>query len=133
MNANSKRIIKRIVIGVLISSFCLFGFLFYGLHLMDVEDRYGDLQDLYWDSRDGDIIVNKLNSEVGIVELDWHRIYVKKGIKLIHVEEWLDPENKNKFSVAIYRPKREIEKIENLNISEVTSKSKLITEIATDY
>jgi hypothetical protein len=78
MKANSKRIIKRIVIGVLISSFCLFGFLVYGLHMMDVEDRYGDLQDLYWDSKDGDIIVNKLNSQIGIVELDWHRIYKKR-------------------------------------------------------
>jgi hypothetical protein len=51
----------------------------------------------------------------------------------MHVEEWLDPENKNKYSVAIYRPKSEIEKIENLNISEILSKSKLITEIAADY
>ena len=29
----------------------------------DIEDRYGDLQELYWKSKDGDIVVNNLNSK----------------------------------------------------------------------
>jgi hypothetical protein len=133
MKSNLKRIIKRIVIGLLTSSFCLLGLIVYGLHLMTIEDRYGDLQNLYWNSKDGDLIVNKLNSDIAIVELDWHRIYVKKGTKLLHVEEWLDPENKNKYHVAIYRPENKVDKIENLNISEITSRSELITQIDVEY
>jgi hypothetical protein len=133
MSPNTIRIIKWIARRILIFSFFLILFIGYGLYLMDVEDRYGDLQNLYWDSKDGDIIVNKLNSEIGIVEVDWHRIYVKKDTKLIHVEEWLDPENKNKYSVAIYRPEGEIDKVDNLTIAQVKSQSKLITQVAVDY
>jgi hypothetical protein len=52
---------KRILISVSIFIIGSFTFVFYGLYLMDIEDRYGDLQQLYFDSKSGDIIVNNMN------------------------------------------------------------------------
>ena len=125
MTPNTIRVIKWIAKRILILSFFLILFIGYGLYLMDVEDRYGDLQNLYWDSKDGDIILNKLNSKIGIVELHKSRIYVKEGKRLIDVEEWLDPEDKRKFQAAIYRPKHSIQKDENFDRSNLDSGYKL--------
>ncbi len=97
---------------------------------MDIEDRYGDLEDLYWHSKDGDLILNKLNLNIGIVEHDTHRIYVKDGNKLIHLEEWLDPNDIRKFQAAIYRPEHPMIKLEDFKTIDLESKCKLITEIA---
>ncbi|HEX8333609.1 MAG TPA: hypothetical protein VF622_13395 [Segetibacter sp.] len=118
---------------ILILSFFLILFIGYGLYLMDVEDRYGDLQNLYWDSKDGDIILNKLNSKIGIVELRKSRIFVKEGERLVDVEEWLDPEDKRKFQAAIYRPKLSIKKDENFDRGSLNSGCKLITEVDVEY
>jgi hypothetical protein len=100
---------------------------------MDIEDRYGDLQDLYWHSKDGDLILNKLNSNIGIVEHDNQRIYVKDGNKLIHLEEWLDPNDIRKFQVTIYRPEHPMIKPEDFKMIDLESKCKLITWIAVKY
>lgn len=59
---------------ILILLMMVFLFLAYSLRLVDVEDRYGDLQDIYWKSEDGDIVFNKLNSTSAIIEKDWHRM-----------------------------------------------------------
>jgi hypothetical protein len=88
---------------------------------MDIEDRYGDLQDLYWHSKDGDLILNKLNSNIGIVEHDNHRIYVKDG------------NNIRKFQVTIYRPEHPMIKPEDFKMIDLESKCKLITGIAVKY
>ena len=100
---------------------------------MDIEDRYGDLQNLYWDSKDGDLVLNKLDSSIGIVELNNRRIYVKDGNRLIHVEEWLDPNDKKKFQATIYRPTHPMDKLDGFNQADLKSKCKLITEIAVEY
>jgi hypothetical protein len=100
---------------------------------MDIEDRYGDLQNLYWNSKDGDLILNELDSNIGIVELDNRRIYVKDGNRLLHVEEWLDPNDRRKFQAAIYRPEHPMVKLVDLKKTDLKSKCKLITEIAVEY
>ena len=96
---------------------------------MSVEDRYGDLQDLYWKSKDGDIAFNKLNSNIAIVETDLYTINVRIGEKLIAIDEWLDPNNQNVYDVAIYRPD---EKIDNLKQFDKT-KSNLVIELKVEY
>ncbi|MBD8082180.1 hypothetical protein [Chryseobacterium caseinilyticum] len=104
---------------------------------MEIEDRYGDLQEMYWKSENGDIVFNKLNSSSAVIEKDWRRIYVKINGKLINVDEWLDPNNKYIFDVVIYRPdkslnglntdKREIERgIKNSGLE-------LISELKVKY
>jgi len=53
--------------GVLIITVC--GFIGFGLYSMEIEDHYGDLQELYYKSEDGDVIINKTTSEFGIIEI----------------------------------------------------------------
>lgn len=100
---------------------------------MDIDDRYGDLQNLFWDSKDGDLIFNKLDSSIGIIEIDNGRIYVKRDSRLIHVEEWLDPEDKRKFEATVYRPKHLMAKPDDVSKTDLESKCKLITEVAVEY
>ena len=132
MNSNKKRILKRIAISILVFVIFVLTIVTYGLYLMDIEDRYGDLQDLYWESKDGDIILNEVNSKIGIIKFDNHRIFVKKEIRLIAIDEWLDPENKYKFKVAIYRPDDEIKNIEKLTVLDVKEKFLLVKELSVD-
>jgi len=129
MNTKSKRLLKGFAIGCLGLLIIFTGFAFFGLRLMDIEDRYGDLQTVYFDAQDGDIILNKTNSKIAIIESDWHRIYVKNKNELIGIEEWLGPNYHYKFNLAIYRPNKEIKNIESVKISELQSQAKLISNI----
>lgn len=123
------KVIKWIFTRILILGVFLLCFIFWNLRYMSVEDRYGDLQDLYWKSKDGDIAFNKLNSDIAIIETDLYTINVRIGEKLIAIDEWLDPNNQNIYNVAIYRPK---EKIENLKLFDKT-KSDLVIELKVEY
>ena len=96
---------KRILISVSIFIIGSFTFVFYGLYLMDIEDRYGDLQQLYFDSKSGDIIVNNMNGKIGLIEFHRRRIFVNTGKETLDVDEWLDPQNKYIFNTDIYRTK----------------------------
>ena len=105
---------------------------------MEVEDRYGDLQEIYWKSENGDIAFNKLNSTSAIIAKDWKRIYVKINGKLIDVDEWLDPNNNYNFDVTIYRKNRSFEKSKKLNKIEIENgirneSLELITELKFKY
>lgn len=80
-------------------------FILYGLYLMDIEDRYGDLQQLYFNSKTGDIIINNMNGDIGIIKFNKRRIFVNTGKETLHIDEWLDPQNKYIINTDIYRPK----------------------------
>ena len=115
---------KRILISVSIFIIGCFTFVFYGLYLMDIEDRYGDLQQLYFDSKSGDIIVNNMNGKIGLIEFHRRRIFVNTGKETLDVDEWLDPQNKYIFNTDIYRPKYARDYL-NLNRNEFDRKLKL--------
>jgi len=66
-----KRQVKIIILTLLI------GVIGFGFYAMEIEDHYGDLQKLYYNSKSGDIIVNKTTSEFGIVEKNWKRINIR--------------------------------------------------------
>lgn len=133
MNQKPKRLLKTVAIGGLFLFLCLAAFVLYGLRLMSIEDRYGDLEPLYWESKDGDIIVNRSNAEMGTIECDWHRIYVKNNAGFFEIDEWLDRENKLKYNVAVYRPYNKIENINHLNIAELKTRARLVTEMTVGY
>ncbi|QOG01539.1 hypothetical protein [Flavobacterium sp. MDT1-60] len=40
---------------------------------MEIDDHYGDLQEVYFDSKSGDIIVNKQTQKFGIITKNWKR------------------------------------------------------------
>jgi hypothetical protein len=45
-----------------------------GLRLMSIEDYYGDNQDFYFKSKQGDLILNTTNHKTGFVIKSWTRI-----------------------------------------------------------
>jgi hypothetical protein len=51
----------------------IIGFLGYGMYSMEIEDQYGDLQNLHYESKTGDLIINRSTSEIGIIEKTWKR------------------------------------------------------------
>ncbi|MCX2738974.1 hypothetical protein [Pontibacter anaerobius] len=70
---------KRTKIVVLLSVGLVFlfsGFLYLSLHTMEIEDHYGDLQHFYYQSKDGDIIINHESKKFGLIEKDSRRIYI---------------------------------------------------------
>jgi hypothetical protein len=124
---------NKLIVRVLILLLLIIGIIFNGLHLMEVEDRYGDLQYLYWRSKDGNIIFNKVNSQVGIAELNKSRIYIKEGNQLLDLEEWLDPNDNRKFEAAIYRLKNSTDRQRKVTEVDLNSECKLITEVDVQY
>jgi len=65
--------IKKILLSVVILFFMLFGVIAWGLYLMEIEDHYGDLQEIYFQSKDGDLIINKKTKQYGIITKNWKR------------------------------------------------------------
>jgi hypothetical protein len=55
----------------------IIGLIGFGLYTMEIEDHYGDLQELYYESKSGDIIDSIKTSEFGIIEKNWKRINVR--------------------------------------------------------
>jgi len=51
--------VRKIILRVLLFFLCLFVFIGWTLYLVEIEDHYGDLQEIYFDSKTGDIIINK--------------------------------------------------------------------------
>ena len=68
--------IKKIFLSIAIILFVLFGWIVFGLYLMTIEDHYGDLQQVYFDSKSGDVIVNKQTKKFGIITKNWKRVDV---------------------------------------------------------
>jgi hypothetical protein len=93
----------------------VFGLLFFGLYLMDEEDRYGDL--VYFKNyvKDGDIIFRKSLSkkskadnefnEFGIIEKSWNKVYVWDSQNTVkqNLYDWSE-KSKNR-NVKVYRSK----------------------------
>lgn len=68
--------LKKIILSVIIIAFGIFGFIVWGLYLMEIEDHYGDLQETYFDSKNGDLIVNKKTKKFGVIAKNWKRANV---------------------------------------------------------
>ena len=114
-------IISLLIIGVL-------GFFFFGLHLMDKEDRYGDLVYFNQKVKDGDLIFRYNNTtdmnsttefnEYGVIEKSFGRVYVWDNRNTIkrNLFEWAG--NGNGERVRVFRINRsdfDIKKAEKKN------------------
>lgn len=98
------------------------GFIGFGLYSMEIEDHYGDLKELYYDSQNGDIILNKSTSEFGIIEKNWKRINIRTHKKdSTDLYNWVY-QNGIETKAEIYRPIIETENINSLGYSEVVDK-----------
>lgn len=95
------------------------GMLGLGLYTMEIEDHYGDAQELYYKSKTGDIIINRNTSEFGIVEKSWKRINIRTSTKdSTALYNWIY-QNGKETTVEIYRPKSQFKLLEETSLSEL--------------
>lgn len=95
------------------------GFIGFGLHTMEIEDHYGDYQEIYYESKDLDIIVNEETSEFGIVGKNWKRLNIKTKEK-DSTDLYTFASKASYYSkIKVYRPKIEIKKIKQMKFSDI--------------
>ncbi len=112
-----------LIFGVVIIA--VIGIVGYGLSLMEIEDQYGDYQNIYYKSKDSDIIVNGETSEFGIIGKNWKRLNVWTKEK-DSTDLYTFVSKASYYSnIKIYRPKTEIESIKQMDFSDI---QKLISE-----
>ncbi|KPM30172.1 Hypothetical protein I595_3732 [Croceitalea dokdonensis DOKDO 023] len=113
---------KRLKYGLLILGIgiiTVFGIIGFGLYSMEIEDHYGDVQKLYYESENGDIIVNKTTSEFGIIEKNWKRINIRTQKKdSTDLYNWVY-QNGTENKTEIYRAKNEEYKLNHITYSEL--------------
>ena len=64
-----------------------------GFYGMEIEDTYGDNQDIFYGSRQGDLVVNHDTKEFGEIKKTWTRFYVTINSDTIDIREWWDDKN----------------------------------------
>jgi len=95
------------------------GFIEFGLYSMEIEDHYGDLQELYYQSKNGDIIVNKTTSDFGIIEKNWKRINIRTKKKdSTDLYNWIY-KNGTETKAEIYRAKNGETQLNGITYSEL--------------
>jgi len=114
-----KRRVKIIILTTIIALIGVAGFIGFGLYAMEIEDHYGDLQELYFDSKTGDIIINKTTSEFGIIEKNWKRINIRTQKKdSTDLYNWIYI-NGTETKTEIYRPKSGETQLNGITYSEL--------------
>ena len=114
--------IKIIFITLTIGLIFILGFLSYGMYLMEIEDQYGDYQNLHFKSKTGDLILNKSTSEFGIIEKTWKRTNIRTIEKdSTDLYFWVY-RNGVETKSEIYRPKNEKIKLNEIKYSELLKK-----------
>jgi hypothetical protein len=112
-----------LIFGILIIS--VVGLIGYGFSLMEIEDQYGEYQNIYFKSKNSDIIVNEETSEFGIVSKNWKRLNVWTKEK-DSTDLYTFASKASYYSIIkVYRPKTEIERIKQMDFSDI---QKLIVE-----
>jgi hypothetical protein len=131
---------KALKYGLLISGIAIIavvGFIGFGLHAMEIEDHYGDYQEIYYESQNLDIIVNEETSEFGIVAKNWKRLNIRT-IEKDSTDLYTFASKESYYSkIKLYRPKIEIEKIKQMEFNDIQkliakNKIKLILEHQND-
>jgi hypothetical protein len=98
------------------------GFIVFGFYSMEIEDHYGDLQEFYYESKSGDIIVNKTTSDFGIIEKNWKRINIRTQQKdSTDLYNWVY-QNGMETKSEIYRAKNGETELNGITYSELEKK-----------
>ena len=100
MAMNKKVKIILAIFGLLIVG--IVAFIFVGLYGMEIEDTYGDNQDIFYSSRQGDLVVNHDTKEFGEIKKTWTRFYITINSDTIDISEWWDDRN-----IEIYKTYKE--------------------------
>jgi hypothetical protein len=74
-----------------------------GLYAMDIEDHYGDLQTVYYQADDGDLIIDNKN-RYGFLKKVSNRIYVEEDDYMRDLNSWVNiSQSTVKFSVYKFK------------------------------
>jgi len=85
-----KKKILIIVSAITLIIIVLVGFIGFGLYSMEIEDHYGDLQTTFYNSKNGDLIVNEETKKFGILKKEWKTIKViEKNNKETDLYNWV--------------------------------------------
>lgn len=84
---------KTIKIIVAVVGLLTFGagvILAFGMYSMEIEDTYGDNQDIFYNSRQGYIVINHDTKELGQITKTWKRFYVINHNDTLNINNWWD-------------------------------------------
>ena len=94
------------IIGILILIIGFFGFAFHGI---EIEDQYGDLQDFYFKSKNGDIMIFGEYEKIGLVNKTQKRIQIINSKKdTVDLYNWFNDDRYPNGSNKLLRAKVEI-------------------------
>lgn len=122
---------KKIILSVILIAFGIFGFIVWSLYLMEIEDHYGDLQETYFDSKNGDLIVNKKTKKFGVISKSWKRANViTKENDTLDLYDLIN-ENGKEFDYEVFRGDTEmdIQELSFEKIMELKDKNSIQTVI----
>ena len=97
----------------------------FGLYTMEIEDHYGDYQELFYQAKDADIIINEATSQFGIIDKNWKRLNIWTKEKDTTDVYFFVSKQSNDSNIKIYRP---IAELEGLRQMEFDAIKQLITE-----
>jgi hypothetical protein len=90
----------KIILGILgLLILGVVAFIAIGLYGMEIEDTYGDNQDIFYNARQGDIVVNHETKEFGEIRKTWTRFYLTNKLDTVDIRDWWNDKN-----IEIYRP-----------------------------
>lgn len=114
---NKKLKYGLLIIGIVIIS--IIGFIGFGLYAMEIEDHYGDLQEIFYSAKNGDLILNKTTSDFGRVEKGWTRVQIKKpNNETYDLYNWVY-QNGMKTEIELYRPSKKLS-LDKISYSKLT-------------
>lgn len=94
--------------------FILLGFICSGIYLMEIEDHYSDLQEVYFESKTGDLIINKQTGKFGLISKSWKRAnIITKQKDTLDLTSFV---NENKYEV--FRSEKEFN-LEELSFEKI--------------
>lgn len=123
--------IKKIFISVITLFFIISCLIAWGLYLMEIEDHYGNMQEVFFDSKSGDIIINKQTKQFGIITKTWKRAHVitKKNDTLDLYDLIYKNQEENKYEVLRSENEVRINELSFEKVIELKSKNLLETII----
>ena len=91
-----------------ITTFSIIGFIGFGFYVMDIEDHYGDLQEVFYAAKSGDLILNKTTSDFGRVKKGWNRIQIiKSNNEVYDLYHWVYQDG-IKNEIELYTPSKKL-------------------------
>lgn len=110
----------KVIIGISVSVIAVIIFLIInGLHLMAIEDHYGDLQSAYYRAETGDVIVDNIK-RIGFLKKLSDRIYVDENGCMRELYNWVYI-SQEPVKFKVYRPEIPETLTEDLSYNEFES------------